>query len=756
MRRLTRQFTVVVFVFFAPLIGMSGWAHATDDLSHVQLEKLTAFARTYGYVRFFHPSDQASLLDWDQMALFGANEVLNSPESESVETLLTRIFGRVVVDLEFYRGDQKPRPETKQVGAEEILAWQHAGVGIGRNGLYRSARTNRIKIEPIGAAAPFGNILQSKDASDLRGRRVRFRFQAKVDRKCRLQGWFRVDRESKKRGLFDNMSDRPITNTEWDEFELSGIVDDDAKQITFGVMMFGTGSGLIDDAKLEVSDGDQWTEIEIRNAGFEKGDTEPQGWYGTARGYDYITEKQDVAQGDRAMRISMQSLSRSARPAFLSLLPELGEVIDADVCGGLRVRMPLALPADTTYEPGNDEEVDRFVDEVSGYSSKSHDVIATANIAITWSLFQHFYPYFDQIETDWDSVLVSSMKVAAGARDRETGTRNLRWLVAQLDDGHGNVVDPLQFRDMKSLPLSFGWVEGQLVILASDEDAINVGDVVMQIDGEAAQVRLETDEKLISGSPQWKRYRSTQALSRVTGGVKKVTLKLTRGDKEWETKVAAGMRRPPLPKKRPVIDAIEEGNENGVDAIYYVDLGRAEPKDVDPMIDQLANAKGIVFDMRGYPRGTQYLFQHMTDEHLMSAKWLVSEQVRPDRVDMASFGSRKRWQMPPRSPRFKGKFVFLTNGSAISYAESCMAIIANYELAEIIGTPTAGANGNVNPFELPGGYRVTYTGMRVVNHDDSQHHVVGVKPTIPLEPTIEGIRDGRDELLEEAIKRLSE
>ena len=108
--------------------------------------------------------------------------------------------------------------------------------------------------------------------------------------------------------------------------------------------------------------------------------------------------------------------------------------------------------------------------------------------------------------------------------------------------------------------------------------------------------------------------------------------------------------------------------------------------------------------------------------------------------------------MPPLKPRFKGKFAFITNGSAISYAESCMAIIANYELAPIIGSPTAGANGNINPFSLPGDYRVVYTGMRVMNHDDSQHHIVGVKPTIPMKPTIAGVRAGRDELLEKAIE----
>lgn len=95
--------------------------------------------------------------------------------------------------------------------------------------------------------------------------------------------------------------------------------------------------------------------------------------------------------------------------------------------------------------------------------------------------------------------------------------------------------------------------------------------------------------------------------------------------------------------------------------------------------------------------------------------------------------------------------VFLTDGRAISYAESFMGFIEHYGLGEIVGQPTAGANGNVNPFSLPGGFRITWTGMKVVKHDGSQHHLVGIRPTIPMKRTIQGIREGRDELLERAV-----
>jgi C-terminal processing protease CtpA/Prc len=110
------------------------------------------------------------------------------------------------------------------------------------------------------------------------------------------------------------------------------------------------------------------------------------------------------------------------------------------------------------------------------------------------------------------------------------------------------------------------------------------------------------------------------------------------------------------------------------------------------------------------------------------------------------------WNLPAASPRIEGRVAFLTDGRAISYAESFMSFVEHYKLGEIVGEPTAGANGNVNPVTLPGGTNVSWTGMRVVKHDGSQHHTIGILPTVPCRRTIAGVAAGRDEVLERALE----
>jgi C-terminal processing protease CtpA/Prc len=115
------------------------------------------------------------------------------------------------------------------------------------------------------------------------------------------------------------------------------------------------------------------------------------------------------------------------------------------------------------------------------------------------------------------------------------------------------------------------------------------------------------------------------------------------------------------------------------------------------------------------------------------------------------FFAAEGWTIEPAAPRLAGRVAVLTDGRAVSAAETLLGIVEHYRLAEIFGGPTAGTNGNVNPTALPGTHHLVWTGMRVDKHDGSPHHGVGILPTFPVTRTREGVAAGRDEVLEAAI-----
>ncbi len=106
----------------------------------------------------------------------------------------------------------------------------------------------------------------------------------------------------------------------------------------------------------------------------------------------------------------------------------------------------------------------------------------------------------------------------------------------------------------------------------------------------------------------------------------------------------------------------------------------------------------------------------------------------------------------PKAPRLTRNVAFITNANgAISYSESILGIAAGYKLGQLVGQPSAGANGNVVNLILPSRYITRWTGHRVTNFDGSRLFALGIQPNIAIERTIAGVAVGRDELLEAAF-----
>jgi C-terminal processing protease CtpA/Prc len=156
--------------------------------------------------------------------------------------------------------------------------------------------------------------------------------------------------------------------------------------------------------------------------------------------------------------------------------------------------------------------------------------------------------------------------------------------------------------------------------------------------------------------------------------------------------------------------------------------------------------------VRGYPTDAGIgILPHLIDapEH---ARWMhVPIRIAPfgEPTAFAHHG----WDLVPQAPHIAGKRYVLLDGRAISYAESVLGYFRDARLATTIGGASAGANGNVNAFALPGGFSVYFTGMRVTRHDGAgQLHGIGIVPDVAVTQTVAAWRDGRDLVLERALE----
>jgi C-terminal processing protease CtpA/Prc len=71
----------------------------------------------------------------------------------------------------------------------------------------------------------------------------------------------------------------------------------------------------------------------------------------------------------------------------------------------------------------------------------------------------------------------------------------------------------------------------------------------------------------------------------------------------------------------------------------------------------------------------------------------------------------------------------------------------------VVGSTTAGADGNVSRIPLPGNVEGMISGIGVFYPDGRPTQRIGIVPDLVVRPTVAGIRAGRDEVLEAGVSR---
>ncbi len=760
-----KRFTLAILLGWL-LLGPAGPASAAvgdvspRPLSQQGLTNLTALTRLIGYVRFFHPSDQVAGLantDWDALAMAGVERVEAARDPRELAAALSTLLPEIAPSV---RVLPFPAPAKSAVqlsestdggGPVHLLAWRHEGVDL--HTPFTSYTSKRVEVgrAPAGAAA---DVAQDLDVERLRGHRVRFsaavRFLAAEAGSAALNL-----HASTLGGSGSAVWSQPIPRgIGWHRVTLETDVPADAFLLTLSFDLTGAGRLTFDDVKA-TADGVDVTG-QLINPDLEEvvPGLAPRGWLLSAMpfGAEYSLEPvADAAAGRWAAE-----LSSHVRPIAPPIVADLG--------GGVSALVPVALPADDqgTFPHLPQPTLPPVPDKPAGFVPSGSDrTTRLAGVVVSWSIFQHFYPYVEQVNVDLPGALERGLTSAAVDLDDLSYDHTLRRLLAELEDGHAAVLHPGVSPTMR-FAFTWDWIENQLVITSVEEGATHgmvPGDRVLAINGRPIADALAEIESLSSAAtPQWLLFRSLFELAGgQPGGTATLTVQPHAGGPVRAVTVAytapfggtyglaPGSPSEPRPEK---IAKLRPG-------IFYVDLSRISDDDFNGALDQLASADGVVFDMRGYPNFVSpVVLNHLIDKPVTSNWFNIPIVTQPDRQGWR--WDSLYWILTPLAPRFTGRIAFLIDGRVLSYAESLMGIVEGERLGALVGGPTAGTNGGIDPFSLAGGYTLRWTGMDIRKKDGSRHHGVGIKPTVPVSRTLAGVLASRDELLEKAIEVVSQ
>jgi C-terminal processing protease CtpA/Prc len=381
-----------------------------------------------------------------------------------------------------------------------------------------------------------------------------------------------------------------------------------------------------------------------------------------------------------------------------------------------------------------------------------------------WNVIHYFYPYLELIG-DWDAVLpefLGRMEKASTGRDYAL---TIAEMMTHVPDGHTHVGGHPALEKLAGeagVPLQLRWIENAAVVTAVGDEVktlgIDLGDAIVAIDGESVPARLERLGRYSTGSTAEAKRQylcrfellagddgSAAVLSVQSPGGAVREVRMTRQKKDLY------FRPQPAAEKFRILP----GN------LGYADLTRLTVAEVDGMFEKLKDTRGIVFDMRGYPRGTAWSIAprlNTKGDAVVGARFrrrLVSAMSQEEEGSGYYFAQL----LPPGDPdkpKYTGPTVMLIDDRAISQSEHSGLFYEAANGTKFVGTRSAGANGDVTSFFLPGGIQVYFTGHDVRHADGRQLQRVGLIPDLEVAPTRAGIHDGKDEVLESGMRYLEE
>lgn len=383
-----------------------------------------------------------------------------------------------------------------------------------------------------------------------------------------------------------------------------------------------------------------------------------------------------------------------------------------------------------------------------------------------WTIIHYFFPYKDLMEKNWDEVLLEFIPRMEQANSALNYHLTVAEMITHIHDSHGFVGSPVLAQHF-----GFAWPPIRLQIIENtpvitnllDEEitktaGVGYGDVIIKIDGENALEQIAKRAKYRAASTsQWQMQQATfDSLS----GPEDSLISLTVRDRTQCVKEIQ------LPRKAEFGNlSIDERHGDVIklltEDIGYADLDRLEASAVDEMFEKFRNTKAIIFDMRGYPKGTAWkIAPRLTKENsVKAALFCCPWRVSPDNLDEEKGSisvdyTFEQFIPPTEKWRYKGKTVMLIDEHTLSQAEHTGLFLEAANQTKFIGSHTAGVNGDVTNFCVPGGIYIWFTGQSVRHIDGGQLQRIGLVPDIEVKPTIKGIQDGRDEVIEAAIEYL--
>lgn len=652
---------------------------------------------------------------------------------------------------------------------------------------------------------------------DFSGRSIEWRGYLRTDEVSDYVGlWLREEDEAGSEVAFGGMQSRQVRGTnDWKQYSITAPVRAEGRRLVVGVLLAGTGRAWVADLELLVDGKPIWEAPTVTpsktvfdsdhefdaGSGIALGElsaiqvqnlrTLGKVWGFLKYHHPQVTSGQRHWDYDlfRVLPVILAARDRqTANAALLQWITTLGPVAPCNPCAKLQestlhLRPESGWLADTTrlgpllsqtlqdiHLKGPQLNKQFYVSLVFTTWNPSFDhesayrdlKLPDAGFQLLglyrfWNMIVYWYPYRDVIGEDWDKVLIEFIPRITLAKTAEAYQREMMALIARIHDSHANLWSSLQVRPPTGncqLPVNVRFIENVPVVTGYSSEGGAVtrllpGDVITHLDGVAVSKLVGSWLPYYAASNDASRLRDV-ARFMTNGACGKATVRIRRDSAEMEL-TAERVAASSLKLKATTHDLPGDTFRLLSPEVAYLKLSSVKANETARYIERAAATKGLIIDIRNYP--SEFVVFALGSA-LVEKETEFARSTRGDPSNPGAFHFGESRSLSPQKPHYAGKVLILVDEISQSQAEYTTMALRAAPHSTVIGSTTAGADGNVSDIPLPGGLRSVITGNGVFYPDKRPTQRVGILPDIEVKPTIAGIRAGRDEVLEAALRQI--
>lgn len=379
-----------------------------------------------------------------------------------------------------------------------------------------------------------------------------------------------------------------------------------------------------------------------------------------------------------------------------------------------------------------------------------------------WNLIHYYFPYKNLIDQDWKEVLHDYIPKMIAADDVQAYTLTTLQLIGNIYDTHANISGNNSvlnnFKGTRYAPLEFTFIENKAVITGFHDQqkgvqtGLKIGDVLTSINGNAIDQIIQEKLKYYPASNYSTQLRDI-AIDLLRTNDTLVQIEYLQDNKIVDQTIKTySTDEINIYKKYQLKDvSIRMISPE----IAYINNGKLNRTSLPQVIEQLKNTKGMIIDCRNYPSDIPMIYEfakYLLPTATSFTKFTVGSLTTPGEFTFIN----DLYVGIKNDDYYQGKIMILVNEITQSASEFYAMAYSVHPNAQVIGSTTAGADGNISSFFLPGGISTMFSGVGVYYPNKAETQRVGIKIDIECKPTIKGIQAGKDEVLEKAIQLLGQ